>query len=465
MSNEQITHSLEQISERIATTNNRSLKGAIEDLGKAISVGNIGNSTGVAIGRNIRMIVNQLNLPADTVAGLLGIRNDLRGTLGLDPNRYRIDVLLADKTREFVGRTYVFDVISEFLSGERSGYLVITGDPGLGKSSTLAEYVRRTGCISHFNIRSIGINTVRQFLENVCTQMIVDFGLPYSSLPAEAVQDGAFLQRLLKEASAKLLPEEQLVIVVDALDEVDLTSQPAGANILYLPSTLPDNVYFILTRRDLELPLVVQSPQRELNLMAHPAENRRDVESYIQHNSERPKLRQWIARQNMTEQSFISKLAELSESNFMYLRYVLPELESGVFQNLDIENLPAGLQGYYEDHWRHMGMTAKPLPRVKIRIIYIMCEVRRPVSRKLISEFATDQVLQVDEESVQEVLDEWKEFMHKQVTSDGDRFSLYHSSFRDFLHRKRIVQAAGVSIKDIKSLIADNLWSEVFGES
>jgi hypothetical protein len=296
-------------------------------------------------------------------------------------------------------------------------------------------------------VRASGITSARQFLENVCTQIIVDFGLQYPNLPPEATQDGVFLLKLLQEVSITLEGGERLVIAVDALDEVDVTNHQQGANILYLPPVLPDNVYFILTRRDVDLQMVSQAPQRELDLMTHPAENREDVEFYIRRNSEHPQLQAWTVRQKMTEQEFVSQLADLSESNFMYLRYVLPEIESGMYHDLDIQRLPTGLTGYYEDHWLRMGMQVKPLPRVKIRIVYVMCEVRQPVSRKLISEFATN-----------------NEMLHEQLLPDDKRYSIYHSSFRDFLHRKDIVKAAGVTIKDINALIADNLWAELFGK-
>jgi hypothetical protein len=395
---------------------------------------------------------------------LLDIRSTFGSALGLNPTRYSLDAVLTDKARDFVGRAYVFDSINEFMNNHRNGYFVIEGDPGMGKSSILAEYVRRTGCIAHFNVRASGIISARQFLENVCTQIIVDFGLPYPNLPPEATQDGVFLLRLLQEVSTRLEDSERLVIAVDALDEVDVTSHQQGANVLYLPPALPDNVYFILTRRDVDVRMVSQAPQHELDLMTHPAENRGDVEFYIRRNSEHPKLQAWIARQNMTEQDFVSQLADLSESNFMYLRYVLPEIENGAYQDLDIQRLPTGLTGYYEDHWLRMGMQAKPLPRVKIRIVYVLSEVRQPVSRKLISEFTTNEEMRVDELTVQEALDEWSQFLHEQLSPDGTRYSIYHSSFRDFLHRKDIVQAAGVTIKDINALIADNLWAELFGK-
>jgi hypothetical protein len=72
--------------------------------------------------------------------------------------------------------------------------------------------------------------------------------------------------------------------------------------------------------------------------------------------------------------------------------------------------------------------------------------------------------MQVDQLAVQEVLDEWKQFLHEQLTEEGRRYSVYHASFRDFLHRKDVVQAAGVTIKDINALIANSLWVDLFGE-
>jgi len=463
VSSEHATDSIEKIKELVEATTDPSLKQAIQSLGDAISVGNVTNSSGVAIGRNIHMVVNQLNLPVETVAAILDVRSAKAASMGLDPDRYRLGTLLADKTSGFVGRAYVFQAIDEFLRNHGNGYFVIEGDPGLGKSAILAEYVRRTGCIAHFNVRAAGINSAKQFLENVCTQLIIDFGLPYPTLPPNAGHDSASLSKLLQEASGRLALGERLVIAVDALDEVDIAGHPDGANILFLPKILPDRVYFIVTRRDIELPFVVEAPQAKLDLMSYPAENRKDIELYLHRSHERAAILAWMARQNMSAATFVSELADLSENNFMYLRYVLPEIEIGGYHDLDIRRLPAGLQGYYEDHWRGMGMTAKPLPRVKIRVIYIMCEARQPVSRALIAQFATDQEMKVNELAVQEVLDEWKQFLHEQQTPERLLYSLYHASFRDFLHRKEIVQSSGVTIKDVNGLIANNLWESIFG--
>src|SRR6266853_1034980 len=69
MSTENIAQTIRKV--KALVTDNPPLRESIEVLGEAISVGNISNSAGVAIGRNIRMVVNQLNLPLETVAALL----------------------------------------------------------------------------------------------------------------------------------------------------------------------------------------------------------------------------------------------------------------------------------------------------------------------------------------------------------------------------------------------------------
>jgi hypothetical protein len=430
-----------------------------------MTVGNISSSTGVAIGNGIRQVVNHFNLPPEAAAALIDLRVMLGSSLGLDTSQYQIADLILDRTREFVGRDHVFEQIDKFVANNSSGYLTIEGDPGLGKSAILAEYVRRKGCIVHFNVRALGVVSSAQFLQNVCAQLIAEANLPYASLPAEATQDGAFLLKLLKEAGAKRESGEKLVIAVDALDEVDLAAHPTGANILFLPPTLPEGIYFIMTRRQVAIPFSVRATQELLDLMSFPAENKKDVEIYLTRAVERPLLRAWIDQQsNLSMGDFVNKMVDLSESNFMYLRYVLPEIEKGQYKELNIDKLPRGLEGYYDSHWVHMGMMAKPLPRTKIRIVYVLCEARQPVTRSFIAHIAKDSALQIDDLAVQEVLDEWDQFLHEQESTSGKLYSIYHASFRDFLYRKDIVRASEVTKENINAVIADNLWTDLYGE-
>ncbi|MHA2062430.1 MAG: ATP-binding protein, partial [Candidatus Sifarchaeia archaeon] len=152
---------------------------------------------------------------------------------------------IEDRTRDFVGREFVFEAIEKFIKNNESGYFLIRGDPGIGKSSVIAELIKRD-CLTiyHFNIALQAINTPRQFLANTCARLIMQFNLPYTELPADFDKDGAFFSKLLAEVAANLNDGNKLVIAVDALDELE-RSVFSSTNPLYLPSSLPKGVYFV----------------------------------------------------------------------------------------------------------------------------------------------------------------------------------------------------------------------------
>lgn len=111
--------------------------------------------------------------------------------------------LIQEKVEGFVGRKFVFDAIQSFLDHQPNGYFIIEGDPGIGKSAILAKYVEKTGCVAHFNVRSLGVNRAEKFLESICTQLISRYNLPYPNLPADARKDGQFFAKLLDEIVSK----------------------------------------------------------------------------------------------------------------------------------------------------------------------------------------------------------------------------------------------------------------------
>jgi serine/threonine-protein kinase len=363
--------------------------------------------------------------------------------------------LIEDKTKWFVGRTYVFDAIQSFINNNPKGYFTVIGDPGQGKSAILAKYVQNTRCVAHFNVQLQGINRADQFLESVCRQLVIRYDLPYDPLPPRTTQDGEFLNQLLEEVAQKA-DGQPVVIAVDALDEVDSSSY-RDANILYLPPQLPDGIYFILTRRRVDLPLTLYVPTQSLSLLdeQYQADSERDVRTYIQNRiDDSNTLRQRIDERQESISDFINKLTEKSEKNFMYLRYILQDIESGLYKDLELERFPHGLQGYYEFHWRRMGMMNQPLPTEKIKIVYILAEVRQPVSVRKICDFSSE-----DGSKVEEVIKEWKQFLHDLRKNEQIRYSVYHSSFRDFLHRQDILASHPITLQNVHRRIAEDQLS------
>lgn len=362
-------------------------------------------------------------------------------------------MIIQNKTEGFVGREYIFTDIENFITSQTKGYYIIEGDPGMGKSTLLAEYVRRSDSVVHFNTRLSDVTRTRQFLENIAGQISIRYGLSSAEVPKDPAEFAPFLNGMLQNASSLLKVGKRLIIAVDALDEVDSGDQAVGRNILCLPPLLPDGIYFILTqRRGGNLPLIVHSPVETFDLLQHAAEGRKDVLTFLETTAKDHRVKEWITSRKISTDKFIQSLADKSENNFMYLHYVTQDIANKKYEDFSLKDVPIGLKGYYESHWTLMGMRANPLPKVKIKIVYILAEIRHPVSRPLIAEFAKE-----DELTVQEVLDEWGQFLHQHRLNGSTRYSVYHSSFREFLHRKDIVKAAGVTIKGINGLIDDSL--------
>lgn len=420
-----------------------------------------------------RLGIDKAHIPPDTVAqslraieviklleqesnGLEPLEILLADNMGISVTTSQFQTLIKDKTKDFVGREYVFDAIQAFIQENQKGYLTIIADPGMGKSAILAKYVQDTECIAHFNEQLKGRNRADQFLESICKQLIARYQLSYYPLPSNAKQDGEFLGQILDEVAQKR-NDQPVVIAVDALDEVDSGSY-RDANILYLPPDLPDGVYFIMTRRrGVEVPFAAYTPLQTISLLDYQTDSKRDVRLYIQNRVDgSEKLRQQINERQETIIVFADKIADKSENNFMYLRYVLQDIEKGFYKDLSLESFPQGLQSYYDFHWRRMGMTANPLPDAKIKIVYILGEVKQPVSRQQICDFSGE-----DTRTVQTVLNEWEQFLHELLKDNSRRYSVYHASFRDFLHRKDILDKTGLTIPGIHLLIAKdqlNKW-------
>jgi len=372
---------------------------------------------------------------------------------------------IQEKTHDFVGRQFVFDAITRFTGTHPRGYYFVRGDPGIGKSALAAQLVKTNGYIHHFNIRSEGINKTDTFLHNVCAQLIVVYQLEHTFLPPETTQDAGFLNRLLEEVSDKLGPQGKAIIVVDALDEVDTLGLSPGANALYLPVTLPQGIYVVITTRKIPIDLRIDCEQGTLDIEHDSAGNIADIREYVERAVSRPDIQAYIAAQGIDNELFIDHLVEKSEGNFMYLHYVLPEIEHGYYTDLGLDALPDGLQNYYEDHWRRMrGQDEESWFNYKLPVIMALTAVIKPASMDLTADFSKVQ----ERPRIRAVLQEWGQFLHvEEVPYEGSlqkRYRVYHASFHDFIARKEEVEDERVSRKEAHKKIADPLWKELFGD-
>jgi len=364
--------------------------------------------------------------------------------------------LIGEKIKTFCGRQFVFKAFQDFIKENPQGYFTIIGDAGMGKSSIVAKYVSEHQSPCYFNILVEGRNRPELFLKSIRQQLIDRYQLPNSA--------EADLPTLLAKVAGQLTAGERLVIAIDALDEVE---QEAGENLLHLPTTLPDRVYFLLTRRPYNLGknrLSVSPgvPVKDLDLRdnKYVNSNQDDIKEYIRFvlntdSDYKDRLRNWIQTRSIADTTFVEQVANKSENNFMYLRYVLPAIAKGDYNDLSLKELPDGLQEYYQNHWVRMGMEAKP-GQLREIVLYILLEIGTPVPCEMIAGIAG-----VDKCDAARVLDEWVEYLKKQKVEGEICYTIYHASFLDFLKSKREMDSKRKLFQEVNQRIFEYFEREM----
>lgn len=355
-----------------------------------------------------------------------------RATLVAGPTEF--DALIRDKTADFVGRGRVFAALDEFLSSKPCGYAIIEGEPGVGKTALLAEYVRRHGGVAYFNERLRGRITAREFAASLRRQC--GAGVAADNDIGALFDDAwARLGRASSGASA--------FVIVDALDEAE--SPPPGANPLFLPRNLPSGLYLLVSRRHRTAALLTDAPMRVVQLGDLDWGTRDDIELRLNHGFEDTAVRAWAARHGYSRLDFVSAVAAKSLDNFMYVRCVLEDARCGRLPDLD--TLPLGLERYYTFHWQRMGMDGPRALVARLRVLYALCVMQVPASRSSIAH-----LMQLKELEVQAALDDWATYLKIGGAPSAPTYFLYHPSFRDFVWARGQVQAAGKDRESMRSV-------------
>lgn len=422
-------------------------------------------------------LANKSNTSTDTIKRILGTKACPNGVerwwienickaLGLqptdivDPQEWHgyesipqdFQALIEEKLKRFCGRDFVFQALQDFIKKYPCGYFTVIGEAGIGKSAVAAKYVQDFGAPCYFNILAERRNRAELFLKSLRGQLQQRYNLPNT--------ENADLRELLQQVAPQLPEGEPLVVVVDALDEVE---QEVGENLLHLPKELPDNVYFLLTRRPytletkrLTLSAGTATGKLDLSGAEYAPYCRRDVEAYLQRWwDEETALQQWTQTRHLSCEQFVETLADKSENNFMYLRYVLPEMVSGKYDSLELKQLPQGLQEYYQTHWVRMGMETAER-QMRVMVLFVLVEIGAAVPAQVVAD-----VLDEDEANVQKVLNEWREYLKVQPEDGEDCHSIYHASFLDFLNTKVELKPTRKLFGEVNQRIADYQEREI----
>jgi hypothetical protein len=193
-------------------------------------------------------------------------------------------------------------------------------------------------------------------------------------LPDNATEGSWFFSLLLQQISDKLPPNQKLIIAIDALDTINPNNQPLGTKLLYLPRYLPQGIYFLLTRRPFKT-------EKSGLLIEAPSQ----IIDLSQHD-----LKNWDDEQAFTQ------------------------------------------------HWQQM--QGEGFSDIAMKILQVLATAENDgISASTILQRihqTKPPTLDADIFDVEEVLENWFEFLQQHQVDKEIRYSLYHPNFRNWLAEK-----------------------------
>ncbi len=274
---------------------------------------------------------------------------------------------LARHGGSFTGREWLFEQVQEWVEAPGSRLLLVTAEPGFGKSAAAAQMSVRLNVRGvHFCSRSI-IESCRpdSWLRGLVYQLAAQFSayrevmeaLPVS--PDWADPPESLFRTLvadpLRKIRDRLQVDQPWTFIVDGLDESVAEIGFGLADLLAdSAARVPDFLRIVVTSRPDRSILArfeVDGIQcRHLDAGGEP--NRRDVSAYIKRRLDGLYESGRVPRQAGTT----SKLAELADGNFLFARLTLDALGEGdPWTRMDLDDLgalPRKLGGLYHAMFR-----------------------------------------------------------------------------------------------------------------
>ncbi len=383
---------------------------------------------------------------------------------------------LYDRRKDFCGREWLFRRIDDWRAGgDRRRALLITGDPGIGKSAIVAQLVHMNPggqVLAYHCCRADTPETLRpgRFIRGLA-------GMIATQLDAYAGQlDDPLVEAALGEARCETDPasafEEGILnplhrvptpaggvryILIDALDEALATRDGSSIVTLLSPSRLdrlPGWLRVVATTRKDPDVLRRLSGLRAEEIRADEPNNLDDIERFLAHRLGLPGLRERLRVSGTSAGEAILHLRERSGGNFLWTVQALEGLEAGIHDFARLDALPPGLTVLYTEFFeRHFpDDTAFAPARQVLEVVTAALEPLTPVTIAAATGLDPDYVLPP-------LLDRLTPYLPDR---DGRR-AVFHKSFSDWATEIAYPRPAGrffVSTRRGHERLADSCWLE-----
>lgn len=294
----------------------------------------------------------------------------------------RINAIVVEHTRLFVGRENEFAGVESFIEENSSGRLMLIGQAGFGKTAFLANWLKRLqegrSCFvayHFFNQRENTTRSLRSAYANLLRQLCIYYEVSDQDLPSDETQLRETIYGLIQERGA--YAEEPLIIVIDALDEAESVLSPP------FPTKLPDGVFIVVSGRasDDEVPAYFRGWDEGA---------RRVILSRLPVWA----IAEWLRRTGSADltsfaddEVFILKLDNTTQGFPLYLHFLIDELSRTAKAGLDVLNVlnrtPKGFRAYISDQLQLLAHSESLLKRAGVQKLFALLSVTLgPISER-----------------------------------------------------------------------------------
>ncbi|MEH2062394.1 MAG: AAA family ATPase [Nostoc sp.] len=411
----------------------------------------------------------------------------------------------------FQGRSWVFVKINEWLQGEDGQFLILTGEPGIGKSAIAAQLIQTCDDIKAYHFcRSRDVETVTpsRVLRSLAAHLaenVPDYGLalvnsikPYIVQVERSIQNvgsainsqivGVYIKELkpsdpqneldilIRAPLAKLqemYAEQQqkpptLVILIDELDEaVTTTGEENLVTLLRALSrseSLPKWVRFVLTSRSDQRVLgdFIPLQHQELEKISVLKQRLDDIKLYVKFRANQEKLQVELQKVQNPEK-LIDEIVKLSKGNFLYTKVLLNAIENKE-QSLDLKDDLFDLPKEINDIYHNFLNRFKEDWENKYQPIFgILSVIQEPVTEEQLAKFTT-----IELEQVKQYLRRARQFLTEEKDKAGNKtYTIFHKSLWNYLLDRNVNTDFWCDAKKQNNLIVnyykkpEQSWEEV----
>ncbi|MBE9228726.1 NACHT domain-containing protein [Phormidium sp. LEGE 05292] len=389
-------------------------------------------------------------------------------------------------TEGFIGREWVFEEIERWLQQENQRFFILTGEPGVGKSTIAAHLIQtRKDIVAYHLCQAAELETLKpgRILRSLTAQLmetVPDYGLALLNTIKATLEADVKIQvkqasdskirevyienlnpsdlekedlenvlDILIRAPLAALPKiyderhkpapERAVFLIDALDVAVSTEDAAQDDedivtllaALLEDESLPCWVRFILTSRPDRRVLREFEPLQPYKLEEMSQQNLGDIRHYIQKPLAEPAFHNQLEAAQMSSQTLVDELTQLSMGNFRYVQFLLDDLEAGKHSLNNLAVLPESLAETYAKDLSKWFSVDELAERCQ-KILKVLASAQEPLTEdQLVS------LTGIRPRLVRQDLWGLRQFLDVGYIGEGENthetFAIFHPSLREYL--------------------------------